>query len=123
MLLKDRLDEQAHNQIGKIFCVLLQYADFTVIFLKLRLQTMPDGHGEFSCAMPLNGSANTPRGKNNRKNFTGSLRQLQHFLPANAAIAGHFKPSFIILLHISFSKTILEAKTCALGQPSGHPSI
>jgi hypothetical protein len=123
MLFKDRLDEQVHNQIDKIFRVLLQCADFTIIWLKLLPQTMSEEHGGFSRAMPLNGSANAARGKNNCKSSIGHHRQLQHFLSANAPIAGHFKHSFIILLHISFSKTILEAQTCALGQPSGHHSL
>jgi hypothetical protein len=47
MLPKDRLGERAANQIGKIFCILLQHTDFIAIYLKLIFQAMSAGAANY----------------------------------------------------------------------------
>ena len=64
-----------------------------------------------------NGSADAVGGKNNNEGLLESRRGLQYFLPTGATIARQLKASFIILVHISFSKTIWKHRHARWANP------
>jgi hypothetical protein len=67
--------------------------------------------------MCLDGSADGTNGENSHEHPAAFAGGLQYLLPASAAIAGRFKASFIILVHISFSKTIWKHRHARWADP------